>query len=196
MIIYLATIVATILLQLFRAALDTTDGQPRRISMVQRGIDCACIVVLAAAPGFRAWHVGVAFAEVCVDLGDLLGVGGEDEGFFLAVLGCAGLVGVQLVVAQLVEGLGEGGGVVVLALDVHGLFEQGLGGGGIAVGGVPCAEVEQALGVLGAGFAVGVLGVVVGVLQLLGELLVLVVLDLGVVALLLGLELAWGHGGG
>ena len=110
-------------------------------------------------------------------------------------MGGAGLGGVQLVDAKLVEGLGEGGGVVVLALDVHGLFEQGFGGGVVAIGGVPCAEVEQALGVLGAGFAVGVLGVVVGVLQLLGELLVLVVLDLGVVALLLGLELAWGHGG-
>ena len=73
MIIYLATIVATILLQLFRAALDTTDGQPRRISMVQRGIDCACIVVLAAAPGFRAWHVGtdtvmyVAMYNITID---------------------------------------------------------------------------------------------------------------------------------
>jgi len=72
-IIYLATIVATILLQLFRAALDTTDGQPRRISMVQRGIDCACIVVLAAAPGFRAWHVGtdtvmyVAMYNITID---------------------------------------------------------------------------------------------------------------------------------
>ena len=73
MIIYLATIVATILLQLFRAALDTTDGQPRRISMVQRDIDCACIVVLAAAPGFRAWHVGtdtvmyVAMYNITID---------------------------------------------------------------------------------------------------------------------------------
>ena len=111
------------------------------------------------------------------------------------MLGFAGLGGVQLVDGKLVEGLGEGVGVAVLALDVHGLFEQRFGGGVIAVGGVPCAEVEQALGVLGAGFAVGVLGVVVGVLQLLGELLVLVVLDLLPMALLLGFELVWGHGG-
>ena len=111
------------------------------------------------------------------------------------MLGFAGLGGVQLVDGKLVEGLGEGVGVVVLALDVHGLFEQRFGGGVIAVGGVPCAEVEQALGVLGAGFAVGVLGVVVGVLQLLGELLVLVVLDLLPMALLLGFELVWSHGG-
>ena len=110
-------------------------------------------------------------------------------------MGFAGLGGVQLVDGKLVEGLGEGVGVAVLALDVHGLFEQRFGGGVIAVGGVPCAEVEQALGVLGAGFAVGVLGVVVGVLQLLGELLVLVVLDLLPMALLLGFELVWGHGG-
>ena len=41
--------------------------------MVQRGIDCACIVVLAAAPGFRAWHVGtdtvmyVAMYNITID---------------------------------------------------------------------------------------------------------------------------------
>jgi len=56
--IYLATVVATILLQLLRATVGTTDGGPRRTSAVQWGIDCVCILVLAAAPGFRAWHVG------------------------------------------------------------------------------------------------------------------------------------------
>ena len=58
MTIYLATVVATILLQLLRATVGTTDGGPRRTSAVQWGIDCVCILVLAAAPGFRAWHVG------------------------------------------------------------------------------------------------------------------------------------------
>ena len=58
MTIYLATVVATILLQLLRATVGTTDDGPRRTSAVQWGIDCVCILVLAAAPGFRAWHVG------------------------------------------------------------------------------------------------------------------------------------------
>ena len=58
MTIYLATVVATILLQLLRAAVGTTDDGPRRTSAMQWGIDCVCVLVLAAAPGFRAWHVG------------------------------------------------------------------------------------------------------------------------------------------
>ena len=114
----------------------------------------------------------------------------------MALLGFAAVASVELIFAKQVERLGKGGGIAVLALNVHGLFEQGFGGGVIAVGGVPCAEIEQALGVLGAGFAVAVVGVVVDVLQLLGELLVLIVLDLAKMALLLGFELAWGHGGG
>ena len=138
----------------------------------------------------------VAVAQIVVNVRDLFGFVGKFQGFLLALLGFAAVASVELIFAKQVECLGKGGGIAVLALDVHGLFEQGVGGGVIAVGGVPCAEIEQALGVLGAGFAVDLLGVVVDVLQLLGELLVLIVLDLAKMALLLGFELAWGHGGG
>lgn len=58
MIIYFATVVVTILLQLLRAAVSKSDSKSRRVTSVQHGLDLACVLVLAAAPGFRAWNIG------------------------------------------------------------------------------------------------------------------------------------------
>lgn len=60
---YLLTVVAVVVLQLLRAAEAPAesggeDGWPHRATAAQRGIDVACVAVLAAAPALRAWSIG------------------------------------------------------------------------------------------------------------------------------------------